>query len=469
MPVGSARTPLRVAVVGSGPSAFYAAEHLLQQADITMQVDMFDRLPTPFGLVRGGVAPDHQKIKSVTRIYDRIAEHPEFRFYGNVEFGRDLVHEDLLAYYHAVIYAVGARSDRRLGIPREYLPGSHAASEFVGWYNANPDHRSLTFDLSGPRAVVVGNGNVSMDVARILVTDPAQLATTDIAAHALRALAVSQVREVVLLGRRGPAQAAFTHKELREIAQRDDLDVIVDPADMVLDLHSRLDAEQQPDRGRDQILEMLGELAERGDRGRDRRVVMRFLTSPVALVGTDRVQGMEVARNELHRDSSGTLRARLTDDREVIPTNLVFRAIGYQGIALPGVPFDGVTATIPNDRGRVIDALDGHVRPGEYVTGWIKRGPTGIIGTNKPDSQETADMLLEDLRAGRLQRDVPGRKVLERLLGERRSDYVTYADWQYVDSLERARGEEQGAPRVKFARIEDMLRALRHRDSPPAG
>lgn len=465
MPVGSTRTPLRVAIIGSGPSGFYAAEHLQHHPDVAVQIDMFDRLPTPFGLVRGGVAPDHPKIKSVTRVFDGIADHPEFRFYGNVEFGRDLVHEDLLAYYQAVIYAVGARSDRRMGIPREYLPGSHSASEFVGWYNAHPDQRSLSFNLATARAVVVGNGNVAIDIARILVSDPAALARTDIAAHALRALGASEVREVVLLGRRGPRQAAFTHRELRDLARRDDLDVIVDPADVVLDPHSRRDAEQHPDRGRDQNVELLRELAELGGRGRDRRIVMRFLVSPVEVVGEDHVQGVVVARNELYRSRGGALAPRLTDERETISTNLVFRAIGYQGVALPGVPFDGTSGTIPNDRGRVIDPVDGHVRPGEYVTGWIKRGPTGVIGTNKPDSQETADMVLEDLRAGHLQRDVPPRAVLERFLSERRRDYVSYDDWRALDALERARGEEQGAPRVKFARIEDMLRALgRRRD-----
>ncbi|MDA3005774.1 MAG: FAD-dependent oxidoreductase, partial [Actinomycetota bacterium] len=329
MSVGSQRNPLRVAIIGSGPSGFYAAEHILAQDDIRVQVDMFDRLPTPFGLVRAGVAPDHPKIKSVTRVYDKVAQHPDFRFRGNVEFGSDLEYEDLLEYFHAVIFCVGARSDRRLGISREYLPGSHGASDFVGWYNASPDQRNLTFDFSGDDVVVVGNGNVAMDVARVLMLPPDELAATDIAGHALRALSQNKVRQVTILGRRGPAQAAFTYRELKELADRDDIDVIVDPADMQLDPHSLHDTQQAPDRGRDQVLDLLRELAERPSRGHDRRIVFRFLVSPVEIIGTERVEGVEVVRNELYRGNNGELRARATEDREVIPADVVFRAIGY--------------------------------------------------------------------------------------------------------------------------------------------
>jgi ferredoxin--NADP+ reductase len=464
MPVGSQRNPLRVAIIGSGPSGFYAAEHVLSQDDMHVQVDMFDRLPTPFGLVRAGVAPDHPKIKSVTRVYDKIAQHPDFRFRGNVEFGTDLEYEDLLEYFHAVIYCVGARSDRRLGIPREYLPGSHGASDFVGWYNASPDQRNLTFDFSGDNVVVVGNGNVAMDVARVLMLPPDELAATDVGGHALRALSQNKVRQVTILGRRGPAQAAFTYRELKELAEREDIDVIVDPADMQLDPHSLHDTEQAPDRGRDQVLELLHELSERTPRGHDRRIVFRFLVSPVEIVGRDRVEGVEVVRNELYRGNNGALRARATDEHEVIPADVVFRAIGYQGVALPGVPFDPLSATIPNDRGRVIDPLSGQSRVGEYAAGWIKRGPNGIIGTNKPDAQETVDMLVEDVRAQRLRRDVLPAKVFERFLAERQGEVVSYADWQYLDERERSRGEELGRPRLKFARVENMLRSLRDRD-----
>ena len=462
--MGSTRNPLRVAIIGSGPSGFYAAEHILGQDDINVQVDMFDRLPTPFGLVRAGVAPDHPKIKSVTRVYDKIAQHPDFRFRGNVEFGTDLEYEDLLEYFHAVIFCVGARSDRRLGIPREYLPGSHGASDFVGWYNASPDQRNLTFDFSGDNVVVVGNGNVAMDVARVLMLPPDELSATDIGGHALRALSQNKVRQVTILGRRGPAQAAFTYRELKELADRDDIDVVVDPADMVLDPHSLHDTEQAPDRGRDQVLDLLGELSERPSRGHDRRIVFRFLVSPVEILGKDRVTGVEVVRNELYRGNNGELRARATDEREVIPADVVFRAIGYQGVALPGVPFDPITATIPNDRGRVIDPLTGQSRPGEYVAGWIKRGPNGIIGTNKPDAQETVEMLVEDVRGQRLRREVLPAPVFERFLAERQGEVVSFDDWKYLDAREVEKGEELGRPRLKFARVENMLRTLRDRD-----
>ncbi len=463
MPVGSVHNPLRVAVIGSGPAGFYAAEYLLAQDGLHVEVDMFDRLPTPFGLVRAGVAPDHPKIKSVTRVYDKVAARPGVRFRGNVEFGSHLAHEDLLEYFHAVIYCVGARSERRMGIPREYLPGSHGASDFVGWYNAGPDQRNLTFNLDGQRAVVVGNGNVAIDVARILLLPPAELAQTDIAGHALRALSVSKVREVVILGRRGPAQAAFTYRELKELSERDDIDVIVNPADVTLDPHSSFDNERNPDRGRDQVLGLLRDLAARGDRGNDRRLVLRFLTSPVAIEGREYVEGVEVVRNALYRDADGAMRARATDALEVIPADLVFRAIGYQGVGLPGVPFDPITATIPNDRGRVIDPLDGRPRRGEYVAGWIKRGPTGIIGTNKSDARESVDVLFADLRADRLRHDVLPARVFERFLGERQAEVVSFADWEYLDARERAKGEELGRPRLKFARVESMLRALRER------
>ena len=462
--MGSTRNPLRVAIIGSGPSGFYAAEHILGQDDINVQVDMFDRLPTPFGLVRAGVAPDHPKIKSVTRVYDKIAQHPDFRFRGNVEFGTDLEYEDLLEYFHAVIFCVGARSDRRLGIPREYLPGSHGASDFVGWYNASPDQRNLTFDFSGDNVVVVGNGNVAMDVARVLMLPPDELAATDIGGHALRALSQNKVRQVTILGRRGPAQAAFTYRELKELADRDDIDVVVDPSDMVLDPHSLHDTEQAPDRGRDQVLDLLRELSERPSRGHDRRIVFRFLVSPAEILGKDRVTGVEVVGNELYRGNNGELRARATDEREVIPADVVFRAIGYQGVALPGVPFDPITATIPNDRGRVIDPLTGQARPGEYVAGWIKRGPNGIIGTNKPDAQETVEALVEDVRDQRLRREVLPAPVFERFLAERQGEVVSFDDWKYLDAREVEKGEELGRPRLKFARVENMLRTLRDRD-----
>ena len=297
--LGTQETPLRVAVIGSGPSGFYAAEHLQEQEHLVIQVDMYDRLPTPFGLVRGGVAPDHQKIKSVTRVYDKIADHPEFRFYGNVEMGRDLTHADLSAYYHAIIYAVGARTDRRMGIPREHLPGSHSATEFVGWYNAHPDFRHLGFDLSSERAVVVGNGNVAMDLARILASPPELLAATDIAEHALEQLAGSRIREIHVLGRRGPAQASFTNKELKELGELPGVDVVVDPADLELGPQVEAHLVAEPNRTRDRNLEILREYAARPSTDAPRAIVLHFLASPVEILGSERVEALVVVHNEL--------------------------------------------------------------------------------------------------------------------------------------------------------------------------
>lgn len=463
--LGTQDSPLRVAVIGSGPSGFYAAEHLQEQEHLVIQVDMYDRLPTPFGLVRGGVAPDHQKIKSVTRVYDKIAGHPEFRFYGNVEMGRDLTHADLTAYYHAIIYAVGARTDRRMGIPREHLPGSHSATEFVGWYNAHPDFRHLGFDLSSERAVVVGNGNVAMDLARILASPPELLAATDIAEHALEQLAGSRIREIYVLGRRGPAQASFTNKELKELGELPGVDVIVDPADLVLGPAVEAHLAAEPNRTRDRNLEILREYAARPSTGAPRRIVLHFLVSPVEILGSERVEALVLVHNELYESEDGSLRPQPTERRTTLPVGLVFRAIGYQGVPLPGIPFDAMAGVIPNQAGRIIDPRTGEPVAGEYVVGWIKRGPRGIIGTNKPDSQETVRMLLDDLAHGRLHKEeVPTRAVLERLLAERRHDFVSYDDWQLIDLLEQERGRASGdRPRVKFSRVEEMLHALQER------
>ncbi|MGD9697372.1 MAG: FAD-dependent oxidoreductase [Thermoleophilia bacterium] len=463
--LGTPEHPLRVAVIGSGPSGFYAAEHLQSQDGLEVQVDMYDRLPTPFGLVRGGVAPDHPKIKSVTRVYDKIAAHPEFRFYGNVEMGRDLTHDDLVAYYHAIIYAVGARTDRRMGIPREHLPGSHSATEFVGWYNAHPDFRHLGFDLASESVAVVGNGNVAMDLARILASPRDLLAQTDIAEHALDALAASGIREIHVLGRRGPAQAAFTNKELKELGELPDVDVVVDPADLDLGPLAARQVAAAPDRTRDRNLEILADYAARPLTGAPVRIALHFLVSPTEIIGRNRVEALTLVHNELYEGEDGQLRPRPTDRSTTIPVGLVFRAIGYQGVPLPGIPFDAMAGVIPNRAGRIIDPRTDEPVEGEYVVGWIKRGPRGIIGTNKPDSQETVDMLLYDLRAGRLHKEeVPPRAVLEHLLSERRRDFVSYEDWQLIDMLEQERGAEAGGrPRIKFSRVEEMLHALQER------
>ena len=467
--VGSPQQPLRVAIVGSGPAGFYAAGHLLKSKshpDLNVQVDMYDRLPTPWGLVRGGVAPDHPNIKAVSRVYEKTAQHPEFRFHGNVEFGRDLDHGDLSERYHAVIYAVGAQTDRRMGIPGEDLPGSWAATAFVAWYNGHPDYRDLQFDLSAERAVVVGNGNVAADVARMLALTREELAQTDVADHALEVMAESNVREIVVLGRRGPAQAAFTNPELLELGEMTDADVFVEARDLEMDPLSRawLESEAASKTARNNV-EILSGYAGRAPAGKRRRIVLRFLVSPVEILGSERVEGIRICRNEL-REEDGRLRAFATDAVEELDCGLVFRSIGYRGTPLPGLPFDERAATIPNAGGRIL--AEDEPLPGHYVVGWIKRGPTGIIGTNKRDAQETVSAVLEDFDAGRLgQPGDPDRDSLETLLLERAPERVTYAGWEAIDRAERQAGEPHGRPRVKLCSFEDLLEASREATPAP--
>jgi ferredoxin/flavodoxin---NADP+ reductase len=464
--IGTTENPLRVAIVGSGPAGFYAAGHLLKaksHPDLHVQVDIYDRLPTPWGLVRGGVAPDHPNIKAVSRVYEKTAAHPEFRFYGNVDYGTDVTHDDLLARYHAVIYAVGAQTDRRMGIPGEDLPGSWAATEFVAWYNGHPDYRDLEFDLSGERAVVIGNGNVAADVARMLALTRDELAVTDVADHALEVMAESNIREIVVLGRRGPAQAAFTNPELLELGEMTDADVHVDRRDVELDDLSRtwLESDAASSTSRKNV-DILTGYAGREPEGKRRRIVLRFLVSPLEILGTDRVEGIRICRNTLE-DEDGSLRACTTETTEEFDCDIVFRSIGYKGIAVQGVPFDERSGTVPNEHGRILDE-DGQPLLGEYAVGWIKRGPTGIIGTNKRDAQETVDAILEDLDAGRLNEPAdPTRDQLEELLDERKPDHVTYTGWEAIDSAEKAAGEPQGRPRVKLTTTDELLEAARER------
>jgi ferredoxin/flavodoxin---NADP+ reductase len=460
---GTADNPLRVAIVGSGPAGFYAGGHLLKpkkHPDLVAQVDMYDRLPTPWGLVRAGVAPDHPNIKAVSRVYEKTAAHPEFRFFGNVHFGDDIGHDDLASRYHAVIYAVGAETDKRMGIPGEDLPGSWAATEFVAWYNGHPDYRHLEFDLSCERAVVVGNGNVAADVARMLALTRDELAVTDIADYALGVLAESRIKEIVVLGRRGPAQAAFTNPELLELGEMTDADCHVDPGDVELDPLSREWLEgEDADITKRKNVEILTGYSARHPEGKNRRIVLRFLVSPVEILGEEKVEGVRVCRNEL-RHENGRLSACATENTEVIPAGIVFRSIGYRGVPLPGLPYDERTGTIPNEAGRIADIA------GEYVVGWIKRGPTGIIGTNKRDAQETVDSLLADLEAGRLLEPTdPDRESVEELLRERKPEQVTYTGWEAIDRAEREAGEPQGRPRVKLTSYDELLDAARERVS----
>lgn len=469
--VGTADNPLRVAIIGSGPSGFYAADHLQKQKDLNVEIDMYDKLPTPFGLVRGGVAPDHQKIKSVTKLYDRIAGKDNFRFFGNVEFGTDITRADLQQYYHAVIYAVGSSSDKKLGIPGEDLPGSHPATEFVGWYNAHPEYRDLEFDLSVEAVAVIGVGNVAMDVTRILARSQGELDETDIAKYAQEALAQSNIKRIYVLGRRGPAQAAFTNPEIKELGEMLEADIIVDPAEMALDEYSKAYlTSDQVDKKDVRNVEILREYSQQEPSGKPRQIIMRFLTSPTEILGDEKVEAIKVVKNELYVNERGTIRPRATDQFEEIPVGLVFRSVGYRGVALPDVPFFDQWGIIPNDKGRVLTEHEtGEQVIGDYVAGWIKRGPSGIIGTNKPDSVETVKCLLEDLADGKIWKpQKPSRDELTSFINEAKPDYVTYADWQLIDEMEVERGKAEGRPRVKFTEIEAMLDALAQRKAQKA-
>ncbi|MBP2453495.1 FAD-dependent oxidoreductase [Mycolicibacterium lutetiense] len=450
--------PYHVAIVGSGPSGFFAAASLLKFADLPdsdrdVRVDMLEMLPTPWGLVRSGVAPDHPKIKSISAQFDKTAADPRFRFFGNIKVGEHITPAELAQRYDAVVYAIGAQSDRALHIPGEELPGSVAAVDFVGWYNAHPHFDGMAPNLAGGRAVVVGNGNVALDVARILVSDPQALANTDIAEHALASLDTRGVEEVVVIGRRGPLQATFTTLELRELGDMEglgDVDVILDPADFAGITDEDLEAAGKTVK---QNIRVLRKYVDEPPQEAKRRIVFRFCTSPIELRGEDRVESIVLGRNELVRDQDGRMVAKDTGEREELPVQLVVRAVGYRGVPTPGLPFDERSGTIPHTDGRIDGSRN------EYVVGWIKRGPSGVIGSNKKDSQDTVDTLLGDLRADEIDERGPeyGHELAEWLLNQQPA-LVTDAHWQLIDAHERAAGESVGRPRVKLASVAELLR-----------
>jgi ferredoxin/flavodoxin---NADP+ reductase len=453
--MSAGKPSLRAVVIGAGPSGFYATDQLLGAG---FDVDLIDALPTPFGLVRAGVAPDHPKIKSVTRVYDKTASKPGFRFIGGVELGSDFSRSDLLERYHAVVYAIGTADDNRLGIPGEDRPGSYPATRFVAWYNGHPGATDEHFDLTARRAVVIGNGNVAVDVARMLVLEPSELAQTDTADHALTELARAQIEEVVLLGRRGPAQAAFTNPELRELGELSRADVHVDPADLELDEHSARWLEDEADATARRNMELLREFARRPPAGHSHRIALRFLRSPVALLGDGEhgaVAALRVVRNRLEPDGRGGLRAVATNDLEEIECGLVLRSIGYRGRPVDDVPFDERRGLIRNVGGRVCDE-ESRSHRGEYVVGWIKRGPSGVIGTNKKDAADTVAKVVEDAQAGAL--GEPATHDPEWIF-ERVPAAVGWSGWCAIDERERSAGEPAGRPRVKIVRVPDLLAA----------
>ena len=450
----------RVAIVGAGPAGAFAASSLRRTAG-DVEIDLFERLPTPWGLLRGGVAPDHQDIKRLADTFERQALRRGCRFLGNVEVGVDISHPELMRHYTAVIYATGAQTDRSLGIGGEDLPGSWAATEFVAWYNGHPDHRALRFDLSAQRVVVIGNGNVAADVIRMLTLSPRELERTDIADHALEALRESRVEEVVVLGRRGPAQAAFTSAELRELGHLDGVDIRVRSEELELDPVSRDWLAGAGTFTARTNMELLREFAARPPRAdAERRIALRFLRSPVQIRGNGRVEAVDIQRNEIVRADDGTLRARAVDEPpETIACGLVLRSVGYRAVPLPDVPFDERAFVLPNERGRVLEP-DGTPLPGVYAVGWIKRGPTGILGTNKRDAEETVTCLAGDLATAALAPPAnPEREQIDALLAERTPDLVTIEGWRAIDALERERGRDEQRPRVKLASRDELLSA----------
>ena len=454
-----------IAVIGSGPAGFYSAGELFRQESFSIKVDMFDRLPTPFGLVRGGVAPDHQKIKSVTKIYSRIAENPNFRFFGNVEFGRDISHSDLLDHYDAVIYSVGSPADRALGVPGEDLSGSHSATEFVAWYNGHPDFTNHKFDLSVKNAFVIGMGNVALDVARILAKTPEELATTDIAGYALEALRESQLENIWLVGRRGPLQAAFTPSEAREFLELRDAEAVVEGGPLELDTESQKLLETESSKDTKKNIEILKLISEREASVKKKRVHFLFLASPVEISGEGKVEKISMVRNQLVRRDDGSLRSQATEEKIEKDAGLIFRSIGYLGKPLAGLPFDKKSGTIPNECGQVKDPENGNsFRFREYVAGWIKRGPNGVIGTNKQDSVETVHRMLETFQAKKMK---PGQYItvpdIVSLLESRKIEYVSFADWKLLDEHETEAGQAEGRPRLKLTSIAEILEIIRQK------
>jgi ferredoxin--NADP+ reductase len=453
--IGTPGRPLRVVIVGSGPSGFYAAEALFRRQDLAVRVDVIDRLPCPYGLVRYGVAPDHQKMKAVIKTYEKTAARPDFRFFGHVELGKDVSVDDLRRCYDQIVYAVGAETDKRLGVPGEDLANSLSSTSLVGWYNGHPDHLDLAVDLAVEKVAVFGVGNVAMDVVRVLLRKLEELAETDIADYALEALrSTSRIREIYLIGRRGASQAAFTPKEIEEVGKLAGVDLVVDP--------------EQVDRGDPTLekgspelknVEYLAAKAAEGEGKNPRKVRLRFLASPVELLGDDgRVAGVRIEKNRLEADGRGGLRAKGTGETEVLDVGMVVRAIGYRGVPVPGVPFHDAWGIIPNDDGRVTSS-DGAPIPGEYVVGWAKRGPSGLIGTNKGDSQATVDKMLEDLPSlGGAPGDLPD---LTNVLEQRGVRFVTFDDWKLLDAVEVERGAASGRVREKILGVEAALEAIR--------
>lgn len=454
--LGSADNPLLVAIVGSGPSGFYATEELIK-SDFTVKIDMYERLACPYGLVRSGVAPDHPKLKQAILLYDKIAQSPDFNLVANVTIGSDLSVDELRNAYHAIIFTCGAETDRKLGIPGEDLSGSHTATEFVGWYNGHTDYRERTFDLSHDIAVIIGQGNVAADVSRILSKTVDELKHTDIAQHALDVLAESKIKEIYVIGRRGPAQAKFTPKELREFGELADCDVLVDPAELELNPTSKQELEEKSNIGSKKIYNQFAEYASRKPSGKSRRCYFQFLRSPLELIGNTRLEKIKIERNQLSGEAFKQS-AKGTGETYEMEAGILFRSIGYHGVPIPGVPFHEKWGVFPNENGRITD--NGEFVPQLYAAGWIKRGPSGIIGTNRADSVATVASLLADINKINTGETRQGTTVIYPLLDKRNIRYVNYDEWKKIDAKEIDRGQPKQKPREKFTYLNEMLAVL---------
>ena len=458
-PIGSKQRPLSVAIIGSGPSGFYAAEALFKQEELCVELDMFERLPTPYGLVRAGVAPDHQQIKSVSRIFENIALLPQFRFWGNVHFGNDIRKAEVLEHFDAVIYAVGSQTDRSMAIPGEELLGSHSATEFVGWYNGHPDYAHLEFDFSTPSVAVIGVGNVAVDIARILARTPDELTKTDIARHALDQLGESKIREIYLIARRGPMQSAFTSAGTKSLHELTGAVAVVDPSELRLEAVSQQILEQTKDRRIIQNMDFLNRISKNQATEKSRCIRFLFRRSPMEIYGQDGiVKGLKIVKNELFEDEYGALKARATDVSEDIKAGLVFRSIGYVTEPIPDVSFDPKRGLIANEKGRVVDFQSRTTCPREYVVGWAKRGPTGIIGTNKPDAIETVQLLFEDYRNRQAEpSDNSQAQIVSEFLQSKGVSFVPFEDWRLLDQAEVEEGEKRERPREKITTVQEMF------------
>ena len=450
---GTVDKPLRVAIVGAGPSGFYAAEALIK-SELVVEIDLIERLPAPFGLVRNGVAPDHPKLKQAIKVYKKIAQNSEFNYIGNVAVGRDLKPDELRGTHHAVVYTCGAETDRKLGIEGETLAGSHTATEFVGWYNGHPDYRDQEFDLSGSSAVIIGQGNVAIDVARILAKSTDELKHTDIAEHALDALAQSRIENIHVVGRRGPVQAKFTTKELREFAVLEHCCAYIDAAELRLNSASSAEIADKAGVVVKKNMELFKAFSETADEARPRTCRFTFLKSPVRIEGEGHIKRVVFEKNELTGEAFSQS-ARGTGETFGFDCDILFRSIGYRGIEISGVPFHDKWGTFPHREGRVTD--NDKIVPGVYTAGWIKRGPSGIIGTNRACAVETVQSLLADAHSFDAER--PSVAALYEILYKRGVKYINYPQWEKVDAAEVERGESKSKPREKYTRVAEMLEA----------